>query len=291
MNYLNQVQRGIDYVEEHLHEPITLADVSRAAGVSHWHFLRMFKALTKETLKSYIRSRRLAEARVELLTSADSVLAIALRAGFESQASFTRAFRAAFGMPPAEYRARENEHVHFQKLRIDEGYIRHVGGGVSLEPTIAACAERHMVGLATRIYDSGSERNNMGEILPRLWNDFLPRMDEIHDAVPGTCYGIIRQAEPEHELLEYSAAMEVARVPQSLPSGMTHWVVPAAAYATFTHRGKPKEIDQTVNYVYSSWLVRSGRRHTYGPDIEVYDHRWRQDSPDSIMEYAIPLND
>ena len=46
MDYIGHVQRGIDYIEEHLNEDIELAAVSRVAGVSHWHFQRMFRALT-----------------------------------------------------------------------------------------------------------------------------------------------------------------------------------------------------------------------------------------------------
>ncbi len=290
MNYLIQIKRGIDYIEDHLTEDFSLVDVSRAARMSHWHFQRMFKALTQETLKAYIRSRRLAQARIELLTTDRGVLEIALAAGFETQASFTRAFSKVFGMPPAKYRGLGGEKVHLEKLRIDEDYLRHLKGGVSLEPVIKELPARHMVGLSTRFYSVDSERNNIGETLPALWDDFMPRVEEVADGIEGVCYGVIRQAEPESELLEYTAAVQVPSPPsEALPPGMDYLRVGGGRYAHFTHRGRAERVDQTVNYIYSNWLVQSGMQHSYGPDLEVYDDRWSANSEASVMEYAIPL--
>jgi AraC family transcriptional regulator len=251
----------------------------------------MFKALTNETLKTYIRSRRLASARIELVTTQANVLEIALRAGFESQASFTRAFTRVFGVSPARYRSLGDEHLFLEKVRIDEEYLRHIHRNVSLIPELVERPRRHMVGLATRFYSVDSERNNIGENLPPLWAAFIPRLREIPGAVPGVCYGIVCQAEPDSELLDYTAAMEVNGAPDetSLPPGTVHVEVPPATYARFTHRGEAKLIDQTVNYIYSTWLGQSGKRHTYGPDLEIYDSRYDATSPDSVMFYAIPV--
>ncbi|MCG8479803.1 MAG: AraC family transcriptional regulator [Spirochaetales bacterium] len=292
MDYIGQVQRGIDYIEEHLNEDIELAAVSRVAGVSHWHFQRIFRALTGETLKTYIRARRFAAARVALVTTDAGVLEIALNAGFDSQASFTRAFKRAFGIPPARYRSGGDEYLFMEKARIDEEYLQHLRRNLSPAPEkIDRLPERHMVGAATLFFSVDSERNNIGEKIPPLWDAFLPRRGEIEGAVEGYCYGVVRQAEADNELLEYTAAMEVPRAPdpQSVPPDMVHVTVPEATYATFTHRGTASLIDQTVNYIYSTWLTRSGRRHSYGPDLEIYDSRWHATSPDSVMEYAIPL--
>src|SRR5690606_15979059 len=189
-NYLRQIQKGIDYIEEHLEQELELTEVSRAAGVSHWHFQRIFKALTNETLKTYVRSRRLANARIRLLPSKASILEIALRSGFESQASFTRAFRDAFGMPPARYRSLGGSGLFLEKVRFDEEYLRCINQNLSLTPTIERTPRRHMVGLVTHFYSVDSERNNISEQLPPLWAAFVPRLQEIEDRSPGTCYGI-----------------------------------------------------------------------------------------------------
>lgn len=299
MDYLRQVQKGVDYIEAHLHDTIALADVSRVAGVSHWHFQRMFKALTNETLKTYVRSRRLAEARVQLVTTRDDVLTIALRAGFESQASFTRAFKRAFGVPPAQFRTGTDEHLFLEKARIDEDYIRHLDRGVSAEPEFRQYVARHFVGLRTQFFSVDSERNNIADKLPALWDAFLPHLPGISEGlgpnvIAGTCYGIVRQSAPDSALLEYTACIEV-REPasgghlQTLNESLVHVVVPAATYAVFTHLGEPSKLDQTVSYIYGSWLMRNSGRHNYGPDLEVYGPGYVPGSVDSTMDYAIPL--
>lgn len=290
MDYLEQVQQGIDYIEDHLTDDVALRDVSRAAGVSHWHFLRIFKALTNETLKFYIRSRRLANARLSLLESQDGILTIALEAGFESQAAFTRAFKQAFGVTPDRYRRLGDEHLFLEKVQIDTGYLRHIQDGVSPEPEIGDVPQHAMVGLATRFYDVGSERNNIAEKLPPLWADFMARFDEVERKVPGVAYGAIRQTEADSEELQYVAAARVKGGQPSVPDGMVEFEVPNATYATFEHRGLPEDLDLTVSYIYSTWLLQSGMRHTYGPDLEIYDERFQPDSPESVVLYAIPVH-
>ena len=93
MNYLKQVQKGIDYIKANLDFDLALAQVAQEAGISQWHFQRIFKALTNETLKTYIRSRRLANALDKLHLTQNKIIDIALCAGYESQESFTRAFK------------------------------------------------------------------------------------------------------------------------------------------------------------------------------------------------------
>ena len=80
MDYLNQIQQGIDFIETYLEEDISLATVARKTGLSQRHYQRIFKALTKETLKNYIRARRLANALEKLLKTRLGILDIAIPA-------------------------------------------------------------------------------------------------------------------------------------------------------------------------------------------------------------------
>jgi len=68
-DYYLRIQRAVDYIEEHLLEELTLADVSQAAFSSLSHFHRIFYFMTGFTLKDYIRKRRLSQAAIELMTS------------------------------------------------------------------------------------------------------------------------------------------------------------------------------------------------------------------------------
>ena len=118
----------------------------------------------------------------------------------------------------------------------------------------------------------------------------MPRLAEIPRTVPGVCYGIVRQTPEKTDELDYLAAIEVDDV-SWLPEGMVDFHLPSARYAKFAHRGHPQRVDQTVNYIYSSWLARSGMRHTYGADVEFYGAGYQQESEDSVLHYAIPVAD
>jgi hypothetical protein len=61
-----------------------------------------------------------------------------------------------------------------------------------------------------------------------------------------------------------------------------------STYAKSAHGGPVQNIDHTVSYVYSTWLSQSGRRHTYGADLEMYGHEYHPSSADSVIYYAIP---
>ena len=289
MNYLRHVLRGIDYIEAHLEEDLEPGHVAAHARMSQWYFQRIFKGLTGETLKAYIRSRRLAHALSRLASSDASILDISLSSGFESQAAFTRAFRATFGVTPAGYRAIGNRNLFARKLRIDEEYIRHLQASLSLEPELVERPRMMLVGLETSFHGVASEKNNMGEKLPPLWGAFLSRLGEVKDARPGLCYGGVR-AVAGSEQLDYLAGIEVVRR-GAVPEGMRRMTVPAATYAMFTHRGYTKDLNATIDYIYGNWLLRSGRRHTHGPDLELYGADYAADSKDSIIRYAIPVAD
>ncbi len=271
MNYLQHVQRGIDYIEERLDTEIEAADVARAAGISHWHFQRIFKALTNETLKTYIRSRRLANALDALAMTDARIIDIALPAGFETQESFTRAFKKAFGVTPAEYRKKKERFPFLRKVRFDADYLTPIYTNISLEPEIYEQPSMIFVGMKTRFFSVDSERNNIAEKLPALWGQFLARLPEVTHATRGACYGVVQQTAEKTDELEYLAGIEVT-AGSPVPTGMDTLCLPAARYARFTHRGRVQELDRTVNYIYSSWLARAGMRHTYGADLARPSH-------------------
>lgn len=288
MDYLTQIQKGIDFIETHLEEDISLSQVADAANISQWHFQRIFKALSNETLKAYIRARRLANARDRLVDSDTRIIDIALASGYDTQESFSRAFKKMFELSPNEYRKVGKDIPFVKKLAIDRAYLEHLKSHISLAPEITQQAAMTLVGLKTRFYGSASEKNNLAEKLPPLWAEFLARLGEIPDCVPGACYGVLYQAQQQSDLLEYYAAIEVSRVTE-LPQGMQSITIPASTYARFCHRGDPRLLDNTVNYIYANWLLNSGHRHSYAADLEIYGEGYIAESEESQMHYAIPI--
>jgi len=288
VNYLNQIQQGIDFIETYLEEDLPLARVAREAGLSQWHYQRIFKALTKETLKDYIRARRLANALEKLLETRLGILDIALVAGYQSQEAFTRAFKDRYALTPYAFRRRGRRNLIVRKLKLDGDYLRHLHQNMAPVPALGARPAMLLVGMHTRFYGSDSDKNNLGRQLPRLWESFIARLGEVEHTVRGCCYGVVLPVSGDTDELEYYAAIEV-RQADSLPAGMQRIAIPAAQYATFLHCGLGKLVDHTVDFIYSNWLCQSGYRHSGGPDLEIYDASFDPLSERSQMRYAIPI--
>lgn len=288
MQYLSRIQRGVDFVEDHLDAQFVLREVSAAAGLSHWHFQRTFKALTGETLAAYVRGRRMAKALNTLMEEDTRILDVAIAAGFDSQEAFTRAFKRTFEMTPGQVRALGKRAHRVKKLRLDAEYMRHIQDNVSLHPEVIDRPAMTLVGLHTLIYGVESEKNNIADKLPGLWDAFLERLGEIQSRTPGACYGVVRPAVEDPDRLEYFAVTEVT-ASDAVPEGMVTLTLPATRYAQFTHRGDPRLLDQTVSYIYSTWLTRADARPTYGADLEVYGADYVMDDDASVMHYAVPI--
>jgi AraC family transcriptional regulator len=100
-----RISAALRFIEANLAEPLPLAQLASNAKMSEFHFLRVFKQVTRVTPHQYILRARLREAAVRLKVSMDDVLEIALAAGFQDLSNFNHAFRAEFGVSPRIYRA------------------------------------------------------------------------------------------------------------------------------------------------------------------------------------------
>ncbi|HWB23227.1 MAG TPA: helix-turn-helix transcriptional regulator [Gaiellaceae bacterium] len=97
--------RARDLVDARYAEPLGVADLARAAGLSRAHFSREFKRSFGESPHAYLLTRRL-ERAASLLRSTDrSVAEICFAVGLRSLGSFTSSFTRAYGMTPTAYRA------------------------------------------------------------------------------------------------------------------------------------------------------------------------------------------
>ena len=103
---LQRAQPALAFAATHLDDDLSLGALAGQAGLSAFHLHRLFAAATGETPKQYTLRLRLGRAAVLLLTTADSVLEVALACGFQSHETFSRAFRRRFGATPSAYRAR-----------------------------------------------------------------------------------------------------------------------------------------------------------------------------------------
>ena len=109
MSYKERVNRVIDFIGKHLDEELELDELCRIACFSKYHFHRLFTSHAGVSLKSYIKWLRLKRAAHQLtVQKEDTIINIALDAGFESHEAFSRAFKQVCGQSPSGFRSNAN---------------------------------------------------------------------------------------------------------------------------------------------------------------------------------------
>lgn len=104
MNMFEKLNGPLNYIEENLSYEIDFKEVSRLASCSADYFKRMFSIITGITLTEYIRHRRLSLAAFELSNYNMKIHDVAIKYGYSSPDSFTRAFQCYHGITPTEAR-------------------------------------------------------------------------------------------------------------------------------------------------------------------------------------------
>jgi AraC family transcriptional regulator len=104
-DYAIRLERVVTWLADHLDDTLDLARMADVACMSPFHFHRIYHAMQRETAADTVRRLRLHRAAVELITGERPVQRIARRAGYGSQQAFTRAFKSAYDVAPAHYRA------------------------------------------------------------------------------------------------------------------------------------------------------------------------------------------
>ena len=148
------VRRSLEYIERHLGKKLTLSDISRPSRYSPPQLYRLFLSSVGTTVGDYVRRRRLAGAASELAHGSRRILDIALDCHFQSQETFSRAFKKVYGLTPGQYR-------HYSKTLIkgeaDMGANGIKGWGVTGQydsrhyEVAADKAEAHMGSASARI--------------------------------------------------------------------------------------------------------------------------------------------
>jgi len=107
-------------IEEGIRKGINADTLAQKYSLSVRHLQRLFELVYKQTLSSYIRSRKLAASLFDLLKTNSKILAIALDFGFNYEQSYIRAFKREFGISPGEFR--KARHFTIDKV-FQKGYF------------------------------------------------------------------------------------------------------------------------------------------------------------------------
>ncbi|MBR3715747.1 MAG: AraC family transcriptional regulator [Clostridia bacterium] len=118
MDWITGIQKAIDYIEENITEEIDYEKVAAESFSSSYHFQRVFSILCGYTLGEYIRLRRLSLAGAELASGKAKVIDIALKYGYDSPDSFSKAFQKFHGITPSQARADGSKLKSFSRLSI-----------------------------------------------------------------------------------------------------------------------------------------------------------------------------
>lgn len=92
------------WINDNIESPMKIDTVAIKSGYSKWHLQRLFFAETGQKLGQYIRDRKLQLIADELITSNEPLINLAMKFGFDSQQSLTRAFHKKYQLPPRKYR-------------------------------------------------------------------------------------------------------------------------------------------------------------------------------------------
>ena len=142
---LKELNQVIDYIEKHLTDDLSLELISEYAGVSDYHFRKIFFYLSGLTLSEYIKNRRLSEACKDLLHG-EKVTDVAFKYGYQSMDGFTRAFKKWSGFLPSDV-IKKGISKSFPKL----SFIITIKGGISMEFRIEDKPAFNLVGVSKRV--------------------------------------------------------------------------------------------------------------------------------------------
>ena len=151
MEWIASIQQAITYMEDHLLEEINYEDVARHVFTSSYEFHRAFSFLTGMTANAYIRNRRLSLAGREIVETDASVTDIALKYGYETPESFTKAFTRFHGVAPRYARDNSAKLVLFNPLVIKIA----VEGGKSMDYRIVQTQKQKFIASGMKSCASG----------------------------------------------------------------------------------------------------------------------------------------
>ncbi len=263
MHAWEQIQKTLEYVEEHLGEELNIESLAKMAALSPFYYQRLFSRLVKKPVAEYVKLRRMAKAAEALLQKEQRILDIALELGFSSHEHFTRTFKDTFGMTPEEYRKNPQTLNHMTKPElllhytiIDEG-VPLITDGIVLEVSRREMTEsiyfvgakkdlpiQHLAGLGTE---------SVVDPLDTLWQNFHIQKQTIlglseDDEEIGVTFSAL-----EEECFSYFAGAKSK--PGDFPDGFMPWELPTGEYIVCSFEALVMDaLYKAQQYVYNTWL-------------------------------------
>ena len=274
MEWTTCIRTAIEYMEEHLEDSISAQDVADRVNISPFFLQRGFSVMTGYGIGEYLRNRRLYQAALDLRDTDDRVIDIAVRYGYESQESFTKAFSRFHRATPSQVRAGAAVNV-FLPLRIDIN----IQGGNQMDYKIAPMFPFKVIG-----FEKVFENETAQAEIPKFW-------DEICEKYANNIYAGNEPANPYEKAIvdncigEYGVCIDDVGEDRfrylvagrytggEVPEGMTLYEFPRGDWAVFNCIGpNPQTLQSVNNRIFSEWLPGNPDYELSGnATVEWYD--------------------
>lgn len=286
MNWINGIQNALDYIENHITDRLEISEIASHAYCSAFYFQRIFNALCGMTVGEYVRSRRLSLAGSELFSAKPKIIDVALKYGYESPESFTRAFTKFHGITPSEARRNGSELKSFSRLSVK--II--LKGGNTMNYSIV---EKKSFKVLSRTETHSVIGEQDINTIPDFWNrahetgviETLLKNASDKTHIFGICYG---HNHTDSETFDYSIAVECDEN-VTVPEGYTVSEIPARKWVVAECTGAVSEsVKKLWHEICTEFFPMSEYRPTYEMDIEAYP-AGDINSPDYRCQIWIPI--
>lgn len=265
MEWIDRLNEVIQYIEQHLtDEQINYDTLAAIACCSTYHFQRMFTYMAGIPLSEYIRRRKMSLAAVQLQTTDEKIIDIALKFGYNSPTAFNRAFQNIHGLAPSAVRKSNVTLKSYPSIT----FKMIIKGVEEMNYRIEKKEAFRIVGLASPL--SNSIEENFKEV-PVLWQKLseqntIARLMSLMDGQPMGLLGISTCSNLES--WRYYIAVSSS---QPALEGMEEAEIGAYTWAIFSGEGAcPQAIQALESRIVTEWLPTSGYEYDNGPDVEVY---------------------
>jgi len=259
MGWIEEISEVVSYIEENITEEITVEDVAKKAFMSLFYFQKGFAMLCGFTVGEYIRKRRLTLAGSELVSTDNKIIDIAMKYGYDSPDSFTKAFTRFHGVTPTSVRKDGAMIKSFAPLKIKFS----LEGGYVMDYKIVEKDSFVVMGVSKMFKYEGA----VAEI-PKFWAEYYQEGKK--NQVCGM-YGICIDESMGSDEFEYMIADSFNEA-EELPEGVITKTIPKYTWAVFPCTGAmPKSLQDVNNKIYSEWLPNCRDYEiAAGLDVEMY---------------------
>ncbi len=266
MTMAESLQKAIDYMEEHLLEPITTEDIARQSNISPYHFQRTFMILTERSVGEYLRHRRLTLAAEELLHSPIKVIELAGKYGYDTPESFTKAFRKQHGVTPSEARKGMGQLQSYNRMVIQltlkgaepmkyRMVEREAFQTIGVKRQFVCAKEPGIPG----VEDYWAQANQDGT---------TEKLSQLNEGEIKGLLGVTDNYDEEHNTVDYWIAVE--HNGDGSPE-FEKIEFPASKWVVFEVRGPiPEAIIDSWKQIYSEWFPSHNVEPASLPPLEVY---------------------